>query len=100
MTLEQVYVGLDTRSTKPRKESDSKAAEPLDWWGDQTPRSLDWRDVHELAPFNRDKITPFIDTWYRTLSQLEPAHLTRALQLADQAGLAAGRLRAIYAALR
>ena len=36
MTLEQVYVGLDTRSTKPRKESDDKAAESLDWRGDQS----------------------------------------------------------------
>jgi formylglycine-generating enzyme required for sulfatase activity len=39
MTLEQVYVGLDTRSTKPRKESDNKAAESLDWRGNQSPLS-------------------------------------------------------------
>ncbi len=39
MTLEQVHVGLDTRSTKPRKESDDEAAEPLDWRGEQSPLS-------------------------------------------------------------
>ena len=34
---------------------------------------LDWTAVHELAPFDRAKITAFIDAWYRTLEQFDPA---------------------------